>query len=201
MHARPRAAGEYRVALFLRLVKECEVKAVHVDHVHAAVGQKVDAQAVHGVVAVTQHAQAHALQVRNRNTALARKRARARHIDIKRHIDDKELLACVTPARGRKTRLHHVDLAAQAAHDGLALIVEVAHRYDLKTQRRLQLVYARPHRKRLTARAHHRYAQAHRTAIARRAPGTAQGILGLAHDRARVVYQQRTRRRHFDARM
>ena len=29
--------------------------------------------------------------------------------------------------------------------------------------------------------------------------GTAQGVLGLAHDRARVVHQQSTRRRHLDA--
>ena len=93
------------------------------------------------------------------------------------------------PSAGSKTRLHHVDLAAQAAHDGLALVVEVAHRHDLKTQRRLQLVHARPHRKRLAARAHHRHAQAHRTVIARRASGTAQGILGLTHDRARIVHQ------------
>ena len=188
MHARPRSAGEHRVALFLRLVKERKVEAIHVDDIYTAVGQQVDAQAVHSVVAVTEHAQAHAFQVGNCDAALARKRARARHIDIKRHVDDKELLARVAPARGRKTRLHHIDLAAQAAHDGLALVVEVAHRHDLKTQRRLQLVHARPHRKRLTPWAHHRHAQAHRAAITRRTPGAAQGILGLAHDRARVVH-------------
>ena len=85
VYAWPSSAGEHRVALFLRLVKKRKVKAIHVDHVHAAVGQKVDAQAVHGVVAVTEHAQAHALQVGNCDARLARKRARARHVNIKRH--------------------------------------------------------------------------------------------------------------------
>ena len=33
-----------------------------------------------------------------------------------------------------------------------------------------------------------------------RTPGAAQGILGLAHDRARIVHQQSARRRHLDAR-
>ena len=60
---------------------------------------------------------------------------------------------------------------------------------------------ARPHRQRLAPRAHHRHAQAHGTAIARRASGTAQRVLGLPHNRARIVYQQRARRRHFDARV
>ena len=60
---------------------------------------------------------------------------------------------------------------------------------------------ARPHRQRLASWAHHRYAQAHGTAIARRASGTAQRVLGLPHDRARVVHQQCAGRRHLDARV
>lgn len=60
---------------------------------------------------------------------------------------------------------------------------------------------ARPHRKRLTPRAHHRHAQAHGTAIARRASGTAQCVLGLPHNRARVVHQQSAGRCHLDARV
>ena len=201
VHPRPRSAGENRVTLFLRLVKEREVKAIHIDHVHTAVGQQVDAQAVHGIVAVAQHAQTHALQVADRNAILARQRARARYVDIKRHVDDAELLAGVAPARGRKTRLHHIYLATKAAHDGFALVVEVAYRHNLKSQRRLQIVDARPHRQRLAPRTHHRHAQAHGTAIARRASGTAQRVLGLPHDRARVVHQQSARRRHLNTRM
>ena len=53
----------------------------------------------------------------------------------------------------------------------------------------------------MAPRAHHRHTQAHGAAIARRASGTTQCVLGLAHDRARVVHQQSTRRRHLDARM
>ncbi len=107
-----------------------------------------------------------------------------------------------SPQRGvEKTRLHHIHLAPQTAHDGLALIVKVPHRHNLKTQARLHVVHLRPQRERVAPRAHHRYAQAHRTAIARRSPGAAQRILGLAHDRARVVHQQRARRRHLDARV
>ena len=64
VHPRPRSAGEHRVALFLRLIKERKVKAIHVDHVYAAVGQQIDTQTVHSVVAVTEHAQAHALSSR-----------------------------------------------------------------------------------------------------------------------------------------
>ena len=173
VHPRPRSAGEHRVALFLRLVKERKVEAVHIDHVNAAVCQKIDAQAVHSVVAVAEHAQTHTLQVGDRNAILARQRARARQVDIKRHVNNAELLAGVTPARGRKTRLHHIDLAAQAAHDGFAFVVEVAHRHDLEAQRWLQLVYARPHRQRLAPRTHHRHAQTHGPAIACRASGTA----------------------------
>ena len=150
---------------------------------------------------MAQYAQTHTLQVGNRNAILARQRARARQIDIKRHVDNAELLAGITPAWGRKTRLHHIDLAAQATHDGLALVVEIAYRHDFKSQRRFQIVDARPHRQRLAPRAHHRHAQAHGTAIARRASGTAQRVLGLPHDRARVVHQQCAGRRHFDARV
>ena len=199
MHPRPCAAGEHRVTLFLRLVKERKVEAIHIDHVHAAVCQKIDTQAVHSVVAVAEHAQTHTLQVGDRNAILARQRARARQVDIKRHVDNAELLAGVTPARGRKTRLHHIDLTTEAAHDGLALVIEVAYRHDLKSQRRFQLVYARPHRQRLAPRAHHRHTQTHSTAIARRASGAAQRVLGLPHDRTRVVHQQRAGRRHLDA--
>ena len=201
VYPRPCAAGEHRVALFLRLVKERKVKAVHVDHVHAAVGQQVDAQAVHSVVAVTEHAQAHALQVGNRDARLARQRARARQVDIKRHVDNAELLAGIAPARSRKTRLHYIHLAAKAAHDGFALVVEIAYRHDLESQRWLHLVDARPHRQGLAPRAHHRHAQAHGTAIARRASGTAQRVLGLPHDRARVIHQQCAGRRHLDTRV
>ena len=132
---------------------------------------------------------------------MRRRRARARHVDIKRHVDDAEPLACVAPAWGRKARLHHIDLAAQAAHDGLALVVEVAYRHDLKSQRRFQIVNARPHRQRLAPRAHHRHTQTHGTALARRASGAAQRVLGLPHDRARVVHQQCAGRRHLDARV
>ena len=52
--------------------------------------KKVDTKAVHGVVTVTKHAQAHALQVGNRNARLAREPACAEHVDIKRHVDDTE---------------------------------------------------------------------------------------------------------------
>lgn len=128
-------------------------------------------------------------------------RLRARHINIKRHGNDAELLAGVAPARGRKTRLHHIHLAPQTAHDGLALIVKVPHRHNLKTQARLHVVHLRPQRERVAPRAHHRHAQAHGAAIARRASGAAQRIIGLAHDRARVVHQQRPRRRHLNARV
>ena len=62
-------------------------------------------------------------------------------------------------------------------------------------------MYARPHRQRLAPRAHHRHAQTHGPAIARRASGAAQRILGLPHDRARVVHQQSARRRHLNTRM
>ena len=102
---------------------------------------------------------------------------------------------------GWKTRLHHIHLAPQTAHDGLALIVKVPHRHNLKTQARLHVVHLRPQRERLAPRAHHRHAQAHGTAIARRASGTAQRVLGLPHDRTRVVHQQCAGRRHFDARV
>ena len=88
-----------------------------------------------------------------------------------------------------RTDYYHIHLSTEATHDGFALVVEVTYRHDLKSQRRFQIVDARPHRQRLAPRAHHRHAQAHRAAIARRASGTAKGILGLAHNRARVVYQ------------
>ena len=86
------------------------------------------------------------------------------------------------PSVGSKARLHHIDLATEAAHDSLALIIKVTYRHNLKAQRRLQLVHTRPHRQRLAPRAHHRHAQAHGTAIARRTSGTAQRVLGLPHD-------------------
>ncbi len=126
---------------------------------------------------------------------------RTRQVDIKRHVNDAELLAGITPAWGRKTRLHYIHLATKAAHDGFALVIEVAYRHDLKSQRRFQIVNVRPHRQRLASRAHHRHAQTHGTAIARRASGTAQRVLGLPHDRARVVHQQGADRRHLDTRV